>query len=229
MPLDPLRHLDVFKPHAFGGRRVDVIGCGATGSRIALSLAKLGVEVIHVWDFDKVEEHNLANQGFGLEDVGELKTTALARLVKRDAGVRIETHAERVDGSQPLGDVVFLLTDTMASRKEIWDRGLKFKLRTKLLVETRMGADSGRVYALNPNTPLHTREWEKTLYTDEEAEVSACGTSVSVGPTAEIISGLAVWQMLRWFAVEQGGEDELDNEIIFSLRAMTMLNRRFKA
>jgi molybdopterin/thiamine biosynthesis adenylyltransferase len=227
MSVDPLRHLSVFPPHAFGARRVDVIGCGATGSRIALSLAKLGVENLHIWDFDTVEGHNLANQVFGLGDVGSLKVEALDRLIQRDSGVRVKPHAEKVDGSQDLGEIVFLLTDTMASRKEIWERGLKLKLRSKLLIETRMGADNGRVYAFNPCKRSHILEWEKTLYSDGEAEVSACGASISVGPTAEIISGLAVWQMVRWFTVEQGGQDDLDNEIIFSLRSLITMNRQF--
>lgn len=227
MSVDPLRHISVFPPHAFGARRVDVIGCGATGSRIVISLAKLGVENIHVWDFDKVEEHNLANQAFGLGDVGTLKVDALAQLVHKDTGVRVQPHAEKVDGSQQLGEIVFLLTDTMASRKEIWEHGIKFKLYSKLLVETRMGVDNGRVYAINPCKRSHILEWEKTLYSDEETEVSACGASISIGPTAEIIAGLAVWQMIRWFTVEQGGKDDLDNETIFSLRSLTTISRQF--
>lgn len=227
MSVDPLRHLSVFKPHAFGARRVDVIGCGASGSRIVLSLAKLGVENIHAWDFDTVEAHNIANQAFGRGDVGALKVDALAALVKRDTGVVITTHAEKVDGSEPLGDVVFLLTDTMSSRKEIWDKGLKYKLRTRLLVETRMGADSGRVYALNPNMPSHVKAWEGAWYPDDQTEVSACGASISVGPTAEVLSGLAVWQMVRWFSVEEGGDDVLENELIFGLRSTNTLSRQF--
>jgi len=227
MSVDPLRHLSVFKPHAFGTRRVDVIGCGATGSRIVLSLAKLGVENIHVWDFDTVEEHNLANQVFGLPDIGRPKVAALADIVKRDAGVTLNVHPEKVCGSESFGEVVFLLTDTMASRKEIWDKGLKLKLRTRLLVETRMGADSGRIYAVNPNLLGHIRAWEEAWYPDTEAEVSACGASVSVGPTAEIIAGLAVWQMIRWVAVESGEEDDLENEIIFGLRSTAFISRQF--
>ncbi len=225
--VDPLRHLSVFSPHKFGNRRVDVIGAGATGSRVVLSLAKLGVENLHVWDFDYVEEHNVANQIFGISDIGRLKVEALAEIVKTQTGAEIQVHAEKVDGSQQLGEVVFLLTDTMESRREIWTGALKFKLHTQLVVETRMGADSGRVYALNPNKPGHIRAWEGTLYEDSEAEVSACGASTSVGATAEIISGLAVWQMIRWFAIEQGEEDNLDNEIIFSLRPMATISRKF--
>lgn len=225
--IDPLRHLEVFSPHAFGAKRVDIIGCGATGSRIALSLAKLGVENIHVWDFDKVEEHNIPNQAFGLLDIGRLKGEALVDIVESATGSKINFHNERVDGTQPLGEVVFVLTDTMTSRKEIWDGALKFKLRTKLLIETRMGADSGRIYTVNPNKPGHIKQYEQTLYSDNEAEVSACGASTSVGPTAEVISGLAVWQMIRWFSIEQGGDDVLDNEIIFSVRPMMTLSRQF--
>lgn len=225
--IDPLRHLSVFSLHAFGTRRVDVIGAGATGSRIVLSLAKLGVENIHVWDFDKVEEHNVANQAFGLEHVGLLKVDALAQLVRAATGAEITVHSEKVDGTQTLGDIVFLLTDTMSSRKEIWNGCLKYKLRTSLMIETRMGADSGRVYAVDPNKPDHIRAWEEALYEDAETEVSACGASVSVGPTAEVISGLAVWQLIRWFSIEQGAEDEMENETIFSLRPMVTLCRKF--
>lgn len=225
--IDPSRHLSVFSPSAFGSRRVDVIGAGATGSRVALSLAKLGVENLHVWDFDHVEEHNVANQAFGLSDVASLKVEALARLVNAQTGLEINTHPEKVDGSQPLGEVVFLLTDTMASRKAIWDGALKFKLRTKVVIETRMGADSGRVYTVNPNSPKHIRAWEETLCGDDVAEVSACGASVSVGPTAEVIAGLAVWQFIRWFTTENGGEEKLDNEILLSLRPVVTLARSF--
>lgn len=226
--IDPLRHLSVFSPDAFGQRRVDVIGCGATGSRIVLSLAKLGVENIHAWDFDRVEPHNVPNQAFVLEHIGALKVDALASIVRASTGTTIAVHPEAVDGSQSLGEIVFVLTDTMASRKEIWLRALKFKLATKLVVETRMGADQGRVYSVNPSRPGHIKAYEETLYADDVAEVSACGASVSVGPTAEFLSGLAVWQLVRWFAIEQGNqEDMLDNETIFGLRPAVFLTRRF--
>lgn len=224
MGIDPLRHLSVFKPNAFGNRRIDVVGCGATGSPIVMLLAKLGVENIHVWDFDRVEDHNIANQIYGLSDVGDLKVEALARRVKADTGTSITVYPEKVE-SQPLGEVVFLLTDTMKSRKEIWDGTLKYKLRTKLCIETRMGADSGRIYTVNPNKREHVHAWEEAWYPDEEAEVSSCGSSISVGPTAHIVAGLAVWQMIRWFSIEQGSDDVLDHEIIFGLRSMNTITR----
>lgn len=220
------RHLSVFNPIEFGRTRVDVIGCGATGSRIALSLAKLGVMNLHIWDFDKVEDHNLANQIYGMEHVGMFKGDALRSEIAHMTGEEVTFHNEKVDGTQSLGDIVFLLTDTMKSRKEIWN-GLKFKMKTKLIIETRMGADSGRIYTVNPNRPTHVKPYEATLYDDTETEVSLCGTSISVGPTAELISSMAVWQMIRWFSLLNGADDDLENELLISTRPMMVLSRGF--
>ena len=127
-----------------------------------MDLAKLGIKNIHVWDFDTVEAHNVANQAFGLEHVGMKKVSALFEIVKAQTGIEIQTHDEKVDGTQKLGAYVFVLTDTMASRKEIWSKGLKLKLQVSLLVETRMGVDQGRVYVLDPKKPSNIKGYEST-------------------------------------------------------------------
>lgn len=222
--LDIIRHLEVFSPEKFGEKRIDVVGVGATGSRIAVSLAKLGIANIHVWDDDKIEAHNVPNQVFGINNLGQLKVAALGRYIAEQTGTNVTQHPVKVTGTERLGDVVFLLTDTMASRKEIWTAGLRYKPYVRLMIETRMGKNSGRIYTVNPSTPAHVSGWEKSLYSDDVAEVSACGASISVGPTAETVSGLAVWQLIRWHQIEEslriGKEytDELENEIVFSLQ-----------
>ncbi len=225
--LDLIRHLEVFSPDTFGDTQIDFIGVGATGARMTLAAAKLGIRNIHVRDFDTVESHNIPNQIFGNNHIGMLKVEALRDIVKEQTGTEITIHPERVDGSQRLGDVVFLLTDTMASRQEIWKAGLRYKPHVKFMVETRMGKNSGRVYALNPASPAHVRGWEAASdYTDDVAEVSACGTSITVGPTAEVVSGLALWQLIRWHQtmeeLKQGKvpTDEVENEVVFSLQPM---------
>jgi tRNA A37 threonylcarbamoyladenosine dehydratase len=204
------------------GLRVDVVGAGATGSRIVASLARLGFTNIHVWDFDVVESHNIANQAYRNSDVGRLKVEALKELVAATTGIEIAVHNERVDGSQSLGDLVFILTDTMASRKEIWTKALREKAATSLVIETRMGTDSGRIYSVVPTQSDQISQYEGNFYEDVETEVSACGTSMSVGPTAEVVSGLAVWQMIRRI-VEPQGTNQQDIEMLFGLRPMYTL------
>lgn len=226
--INPLRHLSVFDPEGFGDRRIDIVGVGATGSRIALSLAKLGIKDIHVWDFDKVEEHNIPNQMFDFSDIGSFKVDAMKRVIEAVTGTKVTTHNEKVDGTQAFGEVVFLLTDTMSSRKEIW-KGIKLKLNIKLMIETRMGTDTGMVYAINPCLPSQIKAWEGTLCDDKQAVASACGGSVSVGPTADMLAGLAVWQMIKWYDLTRKDGDPLENEVIYSLRPMTLLSRAFKS
>jgi len=230
--IETLRHDSVFSSHRFGDKRIDIIGAGATGSKICSSLYKLGINNIHVWDFDHIVEHNIANQAFKKSQVGMQKVDALRDICSENLGDSIgffdgKFHNEKVDGSQKIGPIVFLLTDTMKSRKEIWDKSLKMKGDVKLLIETRMGIDEGRIYTVIPFLPPHVVEYEKTLYNDEETPVSACGANPSVGPTADIVSGMAVWQMIKWFNQQEGRDEDIDNEIIFSLRPNIILSRKF--
>jgi len=224
--LNCIRHLDVFEPSTFD-KRIDVIGCGAVGSRVMMALAKLGIDKLRAFDMDKVESHNIPNQIYGLQDVGEYKVEALQQIVERTTGARIEAHNIEVDGQgDPLGPIVFLLTDTMSSRKEIFNKALRNKLNVELVCEGRMGTDICRSYCFDPRDPAEVKGWEDTLCDDEEVieEGSACGTTISVGPTAEILSGMAVWQMMRW--VKEGKTS--DHELILTTRPFFTLTRDFK-
>ena len=92
-----------------------------------------------------------------------------------------------------------------------------------------MGVDHGRVYVINPLKPNEIREYEKTLKVEGQVERSACGTSITVGPTASFLASLAVSQLVRAFAIEHGNkEDALEQEIIFCLRPTHVETRCFK-
>lgn len=221
--MDFLRQISIFSPEKHKEKRVDVIGVGAVGSYMSWLLAKIGMENIHIWDDDTVMEHNLPNQCFLKRHIGELKVEAVSDMISLGGGVIPAIHTRKAVGEEKFGEVVFLLTDTMVSRKQIWEGALKYKLNTRLLVETRMGADSGRIYAINPSKPSHIKGWEgASKYSDEEAEKSACGASVSIAPTAALVASVAVWQMIYWF----NGED-LFNEILISTNPWALVPRKF--
>lgn len=226
--VDPLRHMSVFDPDLFGDRQVDIIGCGATGSRIAMEVAKLGVRNLHLHDFDEVEEHNVANQLFGIQDIGQMKAEALARRIEQDTGLTPEVHTEAVTGRSVLGHYVFLLTDTMASRKEIWEGAIRYKPGVEVMIETRMGASEGRVYIVRPCIPDQISLWESTLCDDEEASESLCGARVTVGPTAALVQAHAVWGMIRQFRYAEGmdGAEEPEIESVFYADPPIVMNRQ---
>src|SRR3989344_5433153 len=111
--IDFWRQLDIFSPDKFK-TPITVIGAGATGSYIVWLLAKMGCRDITVYDFDKVENHNLPNQIYSPSSVGKKKVDALAETILSATGVKIKTVPKKFDFSQLRG-IVFVLTDTMAS------------------------------------------------------------------------------------------------------------------
>ena len=192
---------------------VHVIGVGATGSYVAYALAKLGVKNIEVYDFDVVEEHNIANQLFGIGDIGKKKVDALEEIILRDTGIQIKKHEVRVE-RQLFSGFVFVMVDSMKSRKEIFENCIKFKPSVVHAVEPRMGLDVCRVYNIQPlNLALHKR-YDATLYSDDAVqELSACGNSMTVITSSLIVAGLCV----RQFINQQTGV-ELDFEILLDYK-----------
>ena len=194
------RHYSIFDPVTWGKRRIDVIGVGATGSRVAMSLAKLGVQNLHVWDDDVVEEHNIANQAYrACLDLEDTKVDAIATMIADAADLRVVKHPHRWERGMPLGPVVFCMVDSMAARQAVFE-DVRHRPSVKLVLDSRMGADTGHLFTYSPHDSDSLRYYEESLYSDDDAitEVSACGTSISVGPTADIIAGLLVWRFMHF-------------------------------
>src|SRR3990167_9189169 len=72
-------------------KRIIVIGCGAIGSFVTMTLAKMGFKNILVYDEDKIENHNISNQLFPEYMVGKFKVDALKDVVEHYSGAKIET------------------------------------------------------------------------------------------------------------------------------------------
>ncbi|MBI2851981.1 MAG: ThiF family adenylyltransferase [Chloroflexi bacterium] len=69
--------------HSFN---ITVVGCGGTGGFVAEGLCRLLPEKARLMliDHDRVEERNLVRQNFSAADLGEFKSTALARRLSRE-------------------------------------------------------------------------------------------------------------------------------------------------
>jgi molybdopterin/thiamine biosynthesis adenylyltransferase len=218
--LDTRRHMELFDADKFD-TPITVIGAGASASWLVSMLARLGITDITVWDFDKVEEHNVPNQAFGIKQVGMYKVDALKENILRDTGLEIKTVCDKFT-NQRLAGYVFCMIDTMSGRKEIWEKSVKMKSAIKLYIEPRMGLDVGRVYNVEPMNLTHIKAYEDTFYTDKEAEVSACGTSMSVVTTATSIAAWCVRQLIN-----NEAKEELDNEILIDFKYNNLIVSRW--
>ena len=234
--IDTMRHRSVFDPAEFNFP-MHVIGAGATGSRVFAALIELGMKRINVYDYDTVESHNIANQIYTAEDIGGLKINGCARFAKRKVGsgnilpaginVRECKVTREYINSHSWDGVVFLLTDTMQSRREIFDAlaarcielngpnstGGQMRRVPLLIIETRMGSTHGSVFTVNPFDSNQCEQWRSTLVDDEDEdaiELSPCGTALSVGTTASLIANYAVWQMMQFFVDPVGMQPRID-------------------
>ena len=78
--------------------RVAVVGLGGLGSNIAILLSRMGVGHLHLIDFDKVDVSNLHRQQYFVEQVGFLKTEALAStLCKINPHIDLELSCVKLD------------------------------------------------------------------------------------------------------------------------------------
>lgn len=212
------RQINILNPEEFI-TPIHIIGAGATGSWLAFSLAKMGIKNITIYDFDEIGIHNLPNQMFGLNDVDKNKATSIRNIIKRFTGFDVKGRNVKVDGTQPLQGIVFMLTDTMSSRKKIFEMAIKNNPNIDLLIETRMDLRGGRIYAIDPKDREIVKLYMETLYDDDEAEVSACGVSQTVLPTALGIVSNAIWKLLNYINKEEFPSETLidfSNEIIMT-------------
>lgn len=106
--------------------RVTICGAGALGSNIADNLARQGFKRLRVIDRDRVEEHNVSPQLYGVSEVGAWKVEALRSRLFR--AVEIEIDAIQKDltdrNARSLlkdADIVVDTFDNSASRRLVQD------------------------------------------------------------------------------------------------------------
>ncbi len=167
------RQLDFFNPQVEGNVQLTLIGCGGIGSPTALCLTKMGFPRLQLWDGDTVEPHNLPNQIFPVNSLGQPKAIVLAQECERYSGILPDARPEMFERGDGLEGVVISGVDSMEARKMIW-RELRYRPSVQVYIEARMGGQVGIIHTLDPTDPEQIARYERTLYTDEEAQDEPC-------------------------------------------------------
>jgi sulfur carrier protein ThiS adenylyltransferase len=78
--------------------RVGIAGAGGLGSNCAVALARTGIGVLVIVDFDVIEEANLNRQYYFTDQIGMTKTFALKEIISRiNPGTFVIIHQEKLD------------------------------------------------------------------------------------------------------------------------------------
>ena len=154
---------------------ITVVGAGGIGSLTVMALTKVGFDKILVIDPDTVEEHNLPNQFFRLQDIGKSKVAALAEIVKEFEGIDIDTIQALWDikqGEECKG-IVISAVDSMRARTQIYD-SIASNRDVIGFVDGRMGGNQLEVYTVRFSDRESKKMYRKTLWSDGEAAQTRC-------------------------------------------------------
>lgn len=195
--MDLSKSYEFFQPEK-DNARIHIVGCGSVGSTIAENLARCGVKKMTLWDFDKVEPHNICNQMFRQQDVGKLKVDALKEIlmeINPEISDDIELKPDGWKGKLMSG-YIFLAVDSIDLRREIVEKHMDSPF-VKAVFDFRTLLESAQHYAADwSNINMKKNLLSSMQFSHEEAKeetpVSACGITLGVATTVRLICALGV-------------------------------------
>ena len=173
---------EYFNPRTHGDIHVAIVGCGAVGSWAGLALAKSGIASIGLYDFDRVEHHNIQNQAFNSNQCGMRKVDALSDLIIQSVGTECQIVKGKVEKRKdfriPSGKkfMVMLCVDTTKARRNIMTILSRMPMCIGA-VEAQMGVGAYEVNLIFPRMgiPKGWLDHMDALDASEPDEVSGCG------------------------------------------------------
>jgi len=195
--------------------RIHIIGCGSVGSTVAELLARFGLKNVSLYDFDVVEEHNLANQMFTTKNLYKPKLEGVYDRwieINPEASKTIKLFGDGWDG-QKLSGYVFLCVDNIDLRRRIVEEN-KYNLNIKAMFDFRTALIEAQHYAADWSKSEHIQFLlDQMDFSHEEAEknvpVSACKVSLCVMPTVWSVAMAGVINFVNFVK-----EDKIEQAMI---------------
>ena len=195
--MDLSKSYEFFQPERYNDR-IHIVGCGSVGSTLAENLARCGMTKFTLWDFDRVEAHNIVNQMFTEQDVGRPKVEALRDIlvnINPEIADKIELKPDGWNGKLMSG-YVFLAVDSIDLRREIVEKHMNSPC-VKAMFDFRTLLESAQHYAANWSDYKAKQDFMRSMqFSHDEAKsetpVSACGITLGVATTVRLICGLGV-------------------------------------
>lgn len=231
------RNKGILELNVLEGKRVMIVGLGSFGSQIAIELAKAGVGNFALFDFDRVELHNLARHTSTTKDLGRLKTDVLYESIlgKNPYAnvdlfpININEHLDLMEEEVAKADIVICGTDNNESR---------FNLSTVLVHQQKIGifgravtrAEGGDVFRYRPGGPCYCcligNQWfgqsQEEITSREQlpaymsqSDVDAniqVGLSADIEPICNMMIKIALMELSRG---TNSGISCLENELVY--------------
>lgn len=169
---------------------ITVIGAGGIGSALIRVLSIMGFDVAHIYDQDRLAEHNLSTTSFDKQYLNEQKSVAAAEVFEKYNGDTAHAYDHWRSGDT-ITPKVILGPDNMEVRRDVYEDWVLMPDR-EFLVDMRMGPTSMEIITVTQEQDTFMDTWQSS------AEISdAPCTAKHTIFTANIVSGLGVNQIFN--------------------------------
>lgn len=161
-------------------KHVAIVGLGSFGSQIAIELAKAGVGEFSLFDFDRVELHNIGRHSCTLKDLGRLKTDAIEEyILGKNPYAKVNKYTINITTQKNLffnivssADLVVCATDNNESRFVIASALHKYK-KVGIFGRAITRAAGGDVFRYKPGGPCYGCLIGNRIFDSSDEEVSS--------------------------------------------------------
>jgi hypothetical protein len=183
--------------------KILIFGAGGIGSWSSFFLTRAGFDV-RIFDFDRVEEHNLGGQMFLHQDIGKLKIDAVnnvARLFNNDdymfrgmnfkvgSNFSFNDRGGFYEYNPRIATIVISAFDNMEARKNLFTAFTAANNTTPMwFIDGRLLMEQMRIYCINKSHQKSIIDYiDAHLFDDSEVEELSC-TMKQVGHGAAMIA-----------------------------------------
>ena len=180
---------------------VSILGCGGLGSNIAMTLARVGVGNIYIYDFDTVEHSNLNRQNYNVSDLGKSKVLKTKEKIK-----------EAIPYAKVYGEEVFItwdVLDDISKRTDIFIEAFDKKEMKKLAFDYFLGKQGKRLVMASGVSGLGDLDDIKIKNIDNVTMIGNFTTTPDEGlysPFIGIISNLEALSAVKIIVGEEDGK-----------------------
>lgn len=147
-----------------GQPQIFIYGCGSIGSHTTISLTKIGLKEIRIYDYDEVEKENLPSQFYSTQHSEGQKVKKLREMTELMTGTRISYTQAKIEEKTgifvPMESIHILAFDNIEARKIMLKKLEGYPVH---IIDGRIGGYQYEKYYIRANEEQETKEYEKTL------------------------------------------------------------------
>ena len=171
---------------------VTIIGAGGIASALVTILAQMGFKKFHIWDDDKLEEHNISTTAYPESHIGLHKVVCARRNIHVfNKEAKVDMYDRKWEPGDYLSDIVLLTPDNMETRLDVhmdWKRNNN----RRALIDMRMGALTMEVISVDKDNDNFGKTWQPSNKISDEA----CTAKHTIF-TANVVAGLGASQLFN--------------------------------